>query len=66
MTDEAWKALAVIVPSLAVVIGRYLSNREHRKTSKQVNDIYILMNGDTKKKISEAYELGKKEAEQSK
>lgn len=64
ISDEAWKALTIIVPSMAVVVGRLLSNREHRKTEKQVNDIYILINGETKKKIQDAYERGVKDTEE--
>lgn len=64
ISDEAWKALAIIIPSLAVIIGRVLSNREHRQTGKKVNDIYFMVNGEAQKKIDEAYERGKKETEE--
>lgn len=64
MTDEAWKALGIIVPSLAVVIGRYLSSREHRKTTKTVNDIYVVVNGGLQKKLDEAHQRGRQEMEQ--
>lgn len=62
--DELWKALAIIVPSLAVVAGRYLSSKEHRKTTKAVNDIYIIVNGGLQKKLEEAHQRGRDEMEQ--
>lgn len=61
MSDEAWKALAIIIPSLAVVFGRWLSNKEHRKTEKKVNDIYTIVNGGLQKKLDEAREEGRQE-----
>lgn len=61
MSDEAWKALSIIVPSFAVFLGRWLSNKEHRKTERKVNDIYIIVNGGHQKKLEEAKEEGRQE-----
>lgn len=64
LSDEAWKALTIIIPSLTVVISRVISNREHRKTGNKVNDIYMIVNGGLQKKLDEAYERGKTETEE--
>lgn len=61
MTDEAWKALAIIVPSASVFIARIWSMIEHHKTKKAVKEtdndikeIKIYINGETARKIEEA------------
>lgn len=66
MTDEAWKASAVIVPSivafLSVLLSRLWSMWEHKKTGQQVNKIYMIMNGELEKKLAEAREEGRNES----
>lgn len=75
LSDEAWKALGIIIPSSTTILAglfyRMWSRTEHKgnraseqATSETVKKIYILMNGETEKKIKEAYEKGKKEAEE--
>jgi hypothetical protein len=38
--------LGPLAPTIAVVVGRWLSNREHRSTERQVQDIYLIVNSE--------------------
>ncbi len=58
MSDEIYKGGAII---LSVLLSRLWSMWEHRKTGKQVQNIYYLMNGELTKKLAEAREEGKQE-----
>lgn len=63
MTEALQTAIGTIA---AVFVSRLWSNWEHRKsraenkeTSAQVNNIYMMVNGEMKKKLEEEYERGK-------
>lgn len=62
MSDEAWKAMAIIVPPLSVLLSRLWSRKEHKSTTKKVNDIYFLINGDLQKRLKKAREEGRRQA----
>lgn len=75
ITDEAWKALTIIVPSTTTIVAglfyRMWSRTEHRgsrqaeqETANKIKEIYVLMNGETQKKIQEAYEKGRKDEQE--
>ncbi len=49
MSEQTWRALAILAPTLAVIIGRVMSHFEHRKTSKDVEEIKFYLNGGLKK-----------------
>ena len=68
MTDETWKALAIIVPPLSVLLGRLWSMVEHiktgkavKKTDKDIMEIKVFINGEMERKLQEAKEQGRNE-----
>lgn len=54
-----------IISSLVIIISgvilRIISHYEHKKTEKQVNEIYSLMNGEFEKKLEKARKEGRDE-----
>lgn len=68
MSDEAWKALTIIIPSTTTILAglfyRMWSRREHKGNRDDVREIRMYFNGQREKELKEAYERGKKEAEE--
>lgn len=58
MDKELQEALIIIV---AVAFSRVLSHYEHKKTEKQVSDMHTMMNGETIRKIADAYQQGRQD-----
>lgn len=57
MTDEAWKALTIIIPSSVTILAglfyRVWSHREHKGSGEDIRDIKIYMNGEFEKRLAE-------------
>jgi len=59
MSDEFWKAVAIIIPAIAG--SRLLSHFEHKKTEGKIDKIEISINGILQKQLDAAREEGRLE-----
>lgn len=68
ISDEAWKALTIIIPSTTTILAglfyRMWSRSEHKGNRDDVREIRLYINGQREKELKEAYERGVKDTEE--